>query len=71
MTPAQAELLHHHRRHVAALREHIELLETGAVRFLRGNVDATADAIARAAAHLETLEALIDRHDPDGDTVLR
>lgn len=71
MTPDKAELLHHHRRHAAALREEIELLETGAVHFMRGSADATSDAIARATAHLETLEALIDRHDPDGATVLR
>lgn len=71
MTPAEAELLHHHRRQVAALREQIELLATGSVRFPRGTADATADAIAKATAHLETLEALIDKHDPDGLTVLR
>jgi hypothetical protein len=68
MTPAQAELLHHHRRTIADLDKQIAVLSDGTVRFLRGNEDATEDALALARAQREALQALVDRHDPDGFT---
>lgn len=70
MTPAQAELLSRYRRIIADLEEQIVLLETGAIRFLRGAHDATAEALERTKTQRAELGALVDKHDPEGFTRL-
>ncbi|MFN4177363.1 hypothetical protein [Phenylobacterium sp.] len=70
MTPAMAELLHRHRRTIAGLDDQIAALRSGAVRYLRGAVDATAEALERAERDRAALQALVDKHDPEGFTKL-
>jgi hypothetical protein len=70
MTPALAELLHHHRRTVAELRQQLEVLQGGAFRTREGDRDTTADSIARTEEQIARLKAVIAKHDPDGLTEL-
>lgn len=70
LTESMAELLRRYRQMIADLDLQIEALESGAVRFLRGSSDATADALARARGQRSNLQELVDKHDPTGVTGL-
>lgn len=68
LSEALVELLVRHRETILELRRQIALLEDGSIRFLRGNVDATEEALERARRQLADLESLVQRHDAEGVT---
>jgi hypothetical protein len=70
LSEAMAELLVHYRQQVDDLDNQIELMESGAIRFLRGPHDATAEAIERARGQKASLLEALNKHDPDGLTAL-
>jgi hypothetical protein len=70
ISPALAGLLESQRKTLASLHEQVEALESGAIRFLRGDADATPEAIDLAKCQIATLQAVLEHHDPDGLTRL-
>lgn len=70
MSPALAELLHHHRRTVAELDQLLGMLRGGTIHTREGSEDTTADSIARVEEQKARLEELIAKHDPEGFTRL-
>ena len=75
MTPAMAELIHHHRKTISDLDEQIRLMEShqrGEAGFgtRSGNQDTTAESLESAARQRERLQDLVDKHDPEGFTKL-
>jgi len=71
MTPDMAELLHRYRRLIRELDGQLVDLRAGAIRFFRGDVDATPEAIALAERQKADLQRLVDKYDPEGWTIVR
>lgn len=67
-TEAMAAFLASHRAMIDDLDSQIADLESGAIRFLRGNLDATAEALAYAKRQRQGLQEIVDKHDPAGAT---
>ena len=75
MTPETAELLHHIRRVIEGLRLQGSLMELGLAggggfRTNANGRDTTVDSIARTTVQADQLQALVDKHDPEGLTKL-
>lgn len=75
MTPAQAELLSRCRRVIADMEEQVRMMELflagksgGFGTHAEGNRDTTAESIARTRAQITDLQALVEKHDPEGFT---
>lgn len=70
LSDATAELLVRHRGMIADLDQQIAMLESGAIRFLRGSEDASEEALERAREQRTRLQEVVEKHDPAGLTAL-
>lgn len=72
MTPDKAELLHHYRRLIAKMQREMDDFQEAGMRLLNGaDEDVTEAHMAKMQKMIERLEALVEKHDPEGFTVLR
>lgn len=71
MTPAMAELLNRYRRLIADMQRQLEMFDEGGMTTHTNGKDTTAESRERVCAQIESLQALVEKHDPEGFTVLR
>jgi hypothetical protein len=71
MTPAQAELLNRFRRTITDMQRQLEAMDDGRFTIRSNGEDITAQEREALCGRIQELEGLVEKHDPDGFTVLR
>lgn len=72
MTPDKAELLHRLRREITDRQRSLDGFEERGMRLLNDrNEDVSPVFVEQLRAKIDEMQALVEKHDPDGFTVLR
>jgi gamma-glutamyl phosphate reductase len=71
MTPDKAELINRLRRQIADIQDDIGAFQEKDWELLQRGEDITAIYVQRLTLRARRLEELVEKHDPEGFTVLR